>query len=66
MGGKTLKFPKRKKFQKEQKEGEVQQAQITEEEHKKRVELLKSLGIVKEVKDEVKNDAEKQEEKDEV
>ncbi|MCX8158839.1 MAG: hypothetical protein N3D20_00915 [Candidatus Pacearchaeota archaeon] len=55
MGGKTLKFPKRKKFVREQKEGEVKETLITEEEHKKRVDLLKSLGLLKETNDKNKS-----------
>lgn len=49
MGGKTLRFPKRKKFVPEDKNagGENDEKPISEEEHKKRVELLKSLGLVK-------------------
>lgn len=49
MGGKRLKFPKRKKFIAGQNtpEGEVEEKAISEEEHKKRIELLKSLGLVK-------------------
>jgi hypothetical protein len=47
MGGKTLRFPKRKKFVAEQKEGEVKEEPISEEEHRKRIEILKSMGLVK-------------------
>jgi len=49
MGGKNLKFPARKKyvtpdmkFEKDKKEKSV-----SEEEHNKRVELLKNLGLLK-------------------
>ena len=47
MGGKTLKFPKRKKFVAGQDKQEVKEEPISEEEHKKRIELLKQMGIVK-------------------
>lgn len=49
MGGKRLKFPKRKKFVPGQNspEGEVEEKPVSEEEHRKRIELLKSLGLVK-------------------
>lgn len=49
MGGKRLKFPKRKKFVPGQGQGseEVEEKPVSEEEHKKRIELLKSLGLVK-------------------
>jgi len=49
MGGKRLKFPKRRKFVPGQDtpEGEIKEKPISEEEHKKRIELLKSLGLVK-------------------
>jgi hypothetical protein len=52
MGGKTLKFPKRKKFVAGQKESEVKEEPISEEEHKKRIELLKQMGIVKDTSSE--------------
>ncbi len=48
MGGKTLRFPKRKKFVPGDKKASEENKPISEEEHKKRVELLKSLGLVKE------------------
>lgn len=48
MGGKRLKFPKRKKFiAGDSVQGEVEEKPVSEEEHKKRIELLKSLGLVK-------------------
>jgi glycerol-3-phosphate cytidylyltransferase-like family protein len=51
MGGKTLRFPKRKKFVPgdDKPAQEKKEEPISEEEHKKRIELLKSLGIVKSV-----------------
>lgn len=51
MGGKRLKFPSRQKYvdpSKDNKFEDREEKPITEEEHKKRVELLKSLGILKE------------------
>jgi len=49
MGGKRLKFPKRKKFVpgQDSPENKIEDKPISEEEHKKRIELLKSLGLVK-------------------
>ncbi len=49
MGGKRLKFPKRKKFVPGQDapESEAREEPVSEEEHKKRIELLKSFGLVK-------------------
>ena len=50
MGGKRLKFPKRKKFVSTK--GDIvlekSEEQVSEEEHQKRVALLKSLGLIKE------------------
>ncbi len=53
MGGKRLKFPKRKKFVpgQENNSEDLEEKPISEEEHKKRIELLKSLGIVKQSSD---------------
>lgn len=50
MGGKRLKFPARQKYVPPVKKNgeEKEEEPISEEEHKKRVELLKSLGIIKE------------------
>ena len=46
--GKTLKFPKRQKYIAPTPKGEDSEAKpLSEEEHKKRLELLKSLGLVK-------------------
>ena len=50
MGGKRLKFPVRGKYVPPVKKNEKdtdEEEPISEEEHKKRVELLKSLGIIK-------------------
>jgi hypothetical protein len=58
MGGKTLKFPKRKKFVAEQDKQEVKEEPISEEEHKKRIELLKQMGIVKDNNDTNTNNSE--------
>ena len=55
MGGKTLKFPKRKKFVAGQDKPEVEEKPVSEEEHKKRIELLKSMGIVKDTSTEANN-----------
>jgi len=48
MGGKRLKFPARQKFKPEGKEVEMPEEQVSEEEHKRRLKLLKELGLVKE------------------
>ena len=49
MGGKRLKFPRRAKYvPPEKKNEEAEEKPVSEEEHKKRIELLKSLGILKE------------------
>jgi len=48
MGGKRLKFPKRKKFV--SKEGEITlqiEETVSEEEKQKRIEHLRSLGLIK-------------------
>jgi len=46
MGGKRLKFPSRPKYvAPEKKAEEKKEAPISEEEEKKRMEILKSLGI---------------------
>jgi hypothetical protein len=50
MGGKCLKFPKRGKFVDQSKFEEFKEEEeqpISEEEHNKRLEMLKSLGLVK-------------------
>ena len=49
MGGKTLKFPKRKKFFSKGGDINVDKSvePISEEERKKRLEHLKSLGLIK-------------------
>lgn len=48
MGGKRLKFPRRAKYVPPIKSGEVEEEEVSEEEHKKRLEMLKSLGLIKE------------------
>ena len=48
MGGKTLKYPKRAKYVPPVKKVEMKEEEISEEEHKRRLELLKTLGLVKE------------------
>jgi hypothetical protein len=59
MGGKTLKFPKRKKFVKSDgAKEEAEEKPISEEEHKKRIELLKQMGIVKDNNDTNTNNSE--------
>jgi hypothetical protein len=48
MGGKRLKFPKRAKYiAPGPKIEEKEEKPISEEEHNKRIDLLKSLGLVK-------------------
>ncbi len=47
MGGKTLKFPKRKKFKREFDEKEMESAPVSQEEHEKRIQMLKDIGLLK-------------------
>jgi hypothetical protein len=48
MGGKTLRFPKRGKYiAPGPKIEEIEEKPISEEEHNSRIEMLKSLGLVK-------------------
>jgi hypothetical protein len=50
MGGKRLKFPARGKFVDTSKDNVVKEEEekpISEEEHKKKMDLLKSLGLIK-------------------
>ena len=47
MRGKTLKYPKREKYRPPIKKIEFKEEFITEEEHKKRIEKLKKLGLLK-------------------
>jgi len=47
MGGKNLKFPKRPKYVAQEKKQEVKEEKISEEEHQKRIALLKQMGLVK-------------------
>ncbi len=58
MGGKTLKYPVRQKYKPQDKTVDMPEEKVSDEEYKKRMEMLKKLGLVKE---EVKE--EKQEEK---
>ena len=49
MGGKRLKFPARKKFVVDKSVTAVNEEQpVSEEEKKRRLEMLKSLGLIKE------------------
>ena len=50
MGGKRLKFPRRKKYipSKLKQDKVAEEESISEEEHKKRIEYLKNLGLIKE------------------
>jgi len=47
MGGKTLRFPKRGKYVAPSEKVEEKKEEVSPEEHAKRLELLKSLGLVK-------------------
>ena len=47
MGGKRLKFPTRGKYVPPVKKVDFEQKPVDEEEHKKRVEMLKQLGLLK-------------------
>jgi len=49
MGGKRLKFPRRKKFSPYEERGELkpEEEPISDEEHQKKVEMLKGLGLLK-------------------
>lgn len=47
MSKNTVKYPKRKKYIPSDKKVEVKREPISEEEHKKRVEKLRELGILK-------------------
>lgn len=50
MGGKRLKFPSRKKFVSSAGDIEFKKEEesVSDEEHKKRLEMLKKLGLIKE------------------
>ncbi|MBI2629869.1 hypothetical protein HYW76_02095 [Candidatus Pacearchaeota archaeon] len=48
MGGKTLKYPSRAKFKPQIKENEVKSEPVSEEEHEKRIKMLKELGLLRE------------------
>jgi len=54
MGGKTLKFPVRQKYVRPDRKNEEskEEAPLSEEEEKKRIELLKRIGLLKEKKEE--------------
>ena len=48
MGGKRLKFPKRKKFVADNSVvAKTEEEQVSEEEKKRRLELLKQMGLIK-------------------
>jgi hypothetical protein len=47
MGGKTLKFPRRQKYKPVEKKVEMKEEEISEEEHEKRIKMLKELGLIK-------------------
>jgi len=49
MGGKTLKFPKRKKFVPSATNGdvEVKKEEVSPEEHEKRMQALRDAGLIK-------------------
>jgi len=52
--GKTLKFPKRQRYRapiKNNLEEPVKEEPVSEEEHKKRIEMLKRMGVLKEEKE---------------
>ena len=49
MGTKTLRFPKRKKYIPSNVKGQrYEVTPVSEDEHKKRIDMLKSLGLIKE------------------
>ncbi len=53
MGGKTLKYPVRQKYvPPEKKVEEKKEEPISDEEYKKRIEMLKKMGLIKEEKKE--------------
>ncbi len=45
--GKTIKYPKRQKYVPPQNKVEIKQEPVSEEEHRKRIEKLKELGLLK-------------------
>lgn len=47
MGGKRLKFPARQKFKPVEKEVEMEDEEVSKEEHERRIKMLKELGLVK-------------------
>ena len=47
MGGKTLRFPKRKKFVASGESIEMEKKEITAEEHDKRMQALRDAGLIK-------------------
>jgi len=47
MGGKTLKYPVRQKYKPQEKTVEMPEEKVSDEEYKKRMEMLKKLGLVK-------------------
>lgn len=48
MGGKQLKFPARQKYVPPVPKREEKEEKLSEEEHEKRVKMLKEMGILKE------------------
>jgi len=47
MGGKALKFPKRKKFVPEDKQDAEEKQEISQEDHEARLRALREMGILK-------------------
>jgi len=47
MGGKTLRFPKRKKFVSSGEGVEMEKKEITTEEHNARMQALRDAGLIK-------------------
>lgn len=47
MGGKTLKYPKRKKFVPSDEKGGEEKKEVTPEEHEARMKVLREMGIIK-------------------
>ena len=60
MGGKRLKFPRRQKYvpriKRELGKPEEKEGPVSEEEHKRRLEMLKRMGVLKEEKTEEKSE----------
>jgi len=47
MGGKTLKFPRRQKYVPPEKKVEMEEEEVSDEEHERRIKMLKELGLIK-------------------